>query len=274
VTDHEHQSPSASGQPEPRDPYAAPMASPAAPAPAWSGPTAYGPPPLGGPQPWSNYGAPYAADPNRPPEPRTTNAWSIVALVSGILAVVPVAIGSGIVALVQINRRRQAGKGMAISGLVMASVWAVVAVLVGVGAAAGMFSGTTPGADSPVSLTGRVADAGSTTTVGSCLAAPSAIDSIAAGVDCSTPHFAEVYLAQAVPGTDWPGYDKVNQSADDMCHGAFKGYVGSTYEASSYEYDYYSPDQAEWLAGEHRVVCVVVAADQSTLHTSVRNSRH
>ena len=268
MTEHEHQNPSERDRAGFADPYAAPMSSPGAPpGAAWTVPVgAYGPPPPAGPQPWSGYATPYGANPDHAPEPRTTNAWAIVALVTGILPLVPVAIGSGVTALVQINGRKQAGKGMAVSGLVMATVWTVIGVLSGVSAATGMFS------DSVTSLTGRVADAGSTT-VGRCLAEPSDTDSIATEIDCNTAHFAEVYRAQTLKGTRWPGYDKIDQSADDLCSTTYIDYVGTSYEQSTYSYDYYVPDQAEWLAGEHRVICVVVPGDQDTLQGSVRDSR-
>jgi Septum formation len=286
VTDHDHQSPSAPDRAGSADPYAAPTATPGAAPAAWTVPsgaygppppagpqplsgyaTPYGPPPPAGPQSWSGYATPYGPSPDRAPGPRTTNPWAMVALITGILPLVPIAIGSGIAALVQINRTRQCGKVMAVSGLVMATVWTVIGVLSAVGAATGMFS------DSSTSLTGRIADAGSTT-VGHCLAEPSDVDSIATEIDCNKAHFAEVYRAQTLKGTRWPGYDKIDQSADDLCSTTYIDYVGTSYEQSTYSYDYYVPDQAEWLAGEHRVICVVVPGDQDTLQGSVRDSRN
>ena len=276
MTEHDHQSPSEPDRAGPADPYAAPLASPGAPAAPWNTPAAFGPPALAGPQ-WSGYATPYGADAERAPEPGKTNPWSIVALVTGILALVPVAIGSGIAALVQINRRKQAGKGMAVAGLVMAAAWTLTGAGFGayvaaksIASATGTATGTATDAatESPSDrILGRIADAGSTT-VGDCLRDPTAQDSISTPIDCSALHFGEVYRTQDLAGPSWPGFDNIAQRANDMCLAEFKGYVGTSYDESDFDYFYYLPDQGEWAAGEHRAVCVLLPADTDTIRGS------
>lgn len=280
MTEHDHHSPS---EPEPAgsaDPYAAPSASPGAPAAPWSTPAACGTPTLAGPQ-GAGYATPYGADAERAPAPGTTNPWSVVALVTGILFLVPVAIGSGIAALVQINRHKQAGKGMAIAGLVMATAWTLTGAGFGVyiatkslvwptGTATGAATDTAPETPSDRIL-GRIADAGSTT-VGDCLRDSTAQDSISTKIPCSTLHFAEVYRTLDVAGSRWPGFDNIAQRANDLCRAQFRGYVGTSYESSDFDYDYYLPDQGEWTAGEHRAVCVLLPADTDTVRGTGHNS--
>jgi hypothetical protein len=198
-----------------------------------------------------------------------------------------VAVGSGITALVQISHRKQAGKGMAIAGLVMASCWMVFGAGAGVFLATHSLASTTRAATRAATGTatdagpetpsdrvlGRIADAGSTT-VGDCLRDSTAQDSMSTKLDCSALHFAEVYRTLDLTASGWPGYDNIAQRANDLCLAEFKGYVGKSYESSVFDYNYYLPDQAEWVAGEHRAVCVLVPADTDTIRGSGHDSRH
>jgi hypothetical protein len=61
-------------------------------------------------------------------------------------------------------------------------------------------------------------------------------------------------------------------SADEACYDAFEPYVGSSWEWSDLDYGYFLPDQGEWTAGEHRVVCVVLPGTEDALHGSVQGS--
>ena len=117
---------------------------------------------------------------------------------------------------------------------------------------------------------GRVGDAASTA-VGSCLRDPTGDQSIGTQVDCAQTHDAEVYLAGNLGSDPWPGGDTIDGRADDICYHGFQGYVGTTYDSSDYDYNYYLPDQAEWASGEHRVVCVVEPGFQDSLRGSVRS---
>ncbi len=193
------------------------------------------------------------------PQQRASNRWAVVALVTGVLALVPVAVGAGITALVQTRRRDQAGAGLAVAGLAAAAAWTVIALVVASALALG--GGSDP-------ALGRLADAG-TTKVGACLLEPAEQDSVSTLVDCARPHAAEVYLADDLDARPWPGYDRVDELADDLCFAAFEDYVGESYDSSDYDYGYFLPDQKEWLDGAHRVVCVVLSPDGAGVRGSV-----
>ncbi|MDQ1641606.1 MAG: hypothetical protein QOJ90_957 [Actinomycetota bacterium] len=256
------------------DPFAPP---PAAAPPGWSGPPepgllygrAVGDPYAPGAAPGLAYGwgaAPgpaYAWGPAPPPEPRTTNRWAIVALVTGLLPLVPVALGAGITALVQIHRRNQAGMWMAIVGIVGAVVWSVGAVAVAIGF---FLSSVLPFEGGGL---GRV-DAAASTEVGTCLIGPGGELSQATVIDCASDHDGEVYRVLHLEGLQWPGSDEVDMRADDACYGDFAAYVGRSYDFSDYDYGYFLPDKAEWEAGEHRVVCVVMSGPHDTRFGSAR----
>jgi hypothetical protein len=181
--------------------------------------------------------------------------------VTGLLALVPVAVVAGVVALVQTTRRRQAGRGLAVGGLVAAALWTVGGVVAGILLVTG---------DWLDGSLGRVEQAGSAR-VGTCLRTEPAEGDVAEAVACTAEHDGEVYLVEELGTGAWPGRDDVQTRADDTCYDAFEGYVGQTYVRSAYDYGYYLPDRDEWDAGERRVVCVVVPFD-GPIDGSVRGS--
>lgn len=184
-------------------------------------------------------------------------------MITGLLPLIPVALGSGITALVQIHRRNQAGMWMAIVGIVGAVVWGLVAVVAGIGF---FLSSVLPFEGAAL---GRV-DAAASTEVGACLLGPDGDPSLATVVDCANDHDGEVYRVLHLEGMEWPGADEVDMRADDACYGEFAAYVGRSYDFSDYDYAYFLPDQAEWQAGEHRVVCVVMTGPGDTRFGSAR----
>ena len=130
MTEQPGEGPSVPPPDSPGAPSPAPGHRPGPPPPGYAPPPpGYGPPPSTYGQPPPGYGQPppawpatdsrTAGSPGGYPPPQKTNPWAIVALVTGILGFVPVAIGAGITALVQISRRGQAGKGIAIAAIVV-----------------------------------------------------------------------------------------------------------------------------------------------------------
>lgn len=233
--------------PPPGQPWGAPP-----PGQAWGAP----PPPYPGwPQQQSQAYPPYPGGPGWATGPQPVNPWAVVALVTGILPLFLVAIPAGIVGIVQTGRRPERGRGMAITGLVLGSLWAVVLVVVMV---AGLTSST-------IGRLGTVSEAGSTK-IGTCLRNQ-------LETTCDTPHDEEVYAVEYLGTTGWPGGSEVADRADDACYEAFEAYVGTSYEDSDFDYGYYAPSRTEWQRGEHRAVCMVLPAPwHDTTEGSARNS--
>ncbi|MBW3556105.1 MAG: DUF4190 domain-containing protein [Actinobacteria bacterium] len=74
-------------------------------------------------------------DPPPPPAPSAaagTNGFAIAALILGAIGAVVLAPIFGIIALIQIRKRGQPGKGLAIAGLVLAGSWTLLIVAVAV----------------------------------------------------------------------------------------------------------------------------------------------
>jgi hypothetical protein len=167
-------------------------------------------------------------------------------LVTGILALVPIAIGLALGALPQIRRRGDEGIGLAMGGIAASGVWVLLAGLIAVAGLNGAFD-----------LFDRHGDLGdvASRTVGTCLDEhPSIV------TDCSAPHKLEVYYATTVADPSWPGENDVDDEADEICYQAFERYVGTAYEDSEYDYTFFAPSEEEWDAGERDVVCVAQPA--------------
>ena len=210
-------------QPPPDDPFAPP-----------SGPWEQ---PQWGPSPY-----PYPSGP-------TTSPLAIVALILAFLCF-PASIVLAIVALVKIKRSGQDGREMAIAALAVDAVAVVLTVVVTVLAFNGVFKGFDFSERS-----WRVADAGSTT-VGACT-----VGNAAGGrdlVECTNEHDEEIYWVGTLDEGDFPGESEVGSEGDALCLQHFRSYVGTGYDDSSLDYDFYAPDATEWSYGEHRVVCVIL----------------
>ena len=231
----------------------------------WQPPAPGPPPPDTVPQAWPQQNWPQHGwyPPGQPwGQPASASTWAIVSLVTSIIGLVPVAVVCGIVALRKV-KRGAGGKGLAIGGLAVSGAWTL---LVGGLIAIAAIAGESFLLDSQL---GRVGNAGSST-VGTCLNDPGDDRDVWPVVDCGARHAVEVYAVATLEGTDWPGPDVVDALADDVCRGAFKGYVGTSYLLSDYDYSYFLPDEAEWRTEQHRVICVLTAEDDTA--GSARNS--
>lgn len=224
-------------------------------------PPAYGPPGYGPP----GYGPPGYGPPGYPPGPqeaRGTNVFSILALVSGILApcLALFSLIFGILALVQIRRSGQKGKGLAIGGLVLTGAWAVLAV-VGVTVAV-LTAGAERGED------GEIVEGGDVTTdelaVGDCLNGLDSGEVVTRlpGVPCAEPHEGEVYaLFDVSMEGDWPGDDPILAEADAGCDQRLQEYSQTAYDDLSVDIFYLYPSEQTWEVGDREVICVAYFLD-------------
>ena len=188
--------------------------------------------------------------------PRRTNRLAVAALVTGVLALVPVAVALAWAALRQIGRRDEDGRGLAMGAICASAVWTLVAAL----GAVALIKSFGP--------EGHLRDVPSQQ-VGACLNKhPRQV------VDCAEPHDLEVFYTGLLPDEPWPGQDTVNDDADDRCYTEYEDYVGISYEDSDYDYSFYLPDEQEWAAGKRTVVCVVTPFPGEDLTGSVKGSGH
>lgn len=84
-------------------------------------------------------------------------------------------------------------------------------------------------------------------------------------VPCEHEHDAEVYYTFDLPEGDFPGDEAVIAAAEDGCHGAFEGYVGSSYEESAIYFTFLHPSEQGWRsASDREVICVLQASEPVT----------
>jgi hypothetical protein len=188
---------------------------------------------------------------------------AIAALVTGVLPLAPAAIGLGIAGVVVTRAGRRRGRGLAIGGLLTATVWIAVGVTVGTVAS------LTHGFHKPVKIEYNYSHA----TVfglrqGNCVLTPN--ESVVSVVPCTSPHDAEVFATFTLPAGPWPGTAAVEQAANDGCGTRLAGYLNPQL-AISLSQDYVYPGQVAWQAGTRTVVCEVRAAS-GQLGQSVRGA--
>ncbi len=157
-----------------------------------------------------------------------TNGLAIAALCCGIAGFVPfasvVAIILGIVALNQLKRVVQAGRGMAVAGIVLGALWILgfAALVVFAVATDSSGSGGTGGSGGST----QVASGGRDVTVdelkaGDCFDGGATADNQDVGdvtvVPCTTAHTSQVITSFELPAGRYPGKDKVIDAAGNGC---------------------------------------------------------
>lgn len=227
--------------------------------------SAYPPPPPGYPA-----AGPY---PTAPP-PAGTSGFAITSLILGILPLCAGVLGVifGVIALNQIKRTGQRGRGLAITGIACGSVWMVLTAVVVILAAAhpsdhdrGPGRHGSDGSSSPSSI-------GSRYTVGDCYEQLNLsgnadddermVTSIKT-VPCSAPHRAEVYdklqMTGSAPLTD----DELTQQGQ-RCVDSLETYAPSAYRDDGVEVKYVYPLKREWATGDRTMVCVATFSAERT----------
>lgn len=88
---------------------------------------------------------------------------------------------------------------------------------------------------------------------------------IAGAVDCAGPHDAEVFATLAFDDGPYPADDDFTAEGDDLCAGAFAGYVGRGLVGSEYAIDWYGPSEDGWVRGHRELLCLLVHPDGERL---------
>ncbi|MEU1421682.1 DUF4190 domain-containing protein [Kitasatospora sp. NPDC005751] len=290
--------PPAPATPPAADPWAAPGATtpaPAAPGAApgadpWAaagGPVPPGAPPASGwaavtPGAVSGFQPGYAY----PATPEVTNGFSVAALVTGLLCMWPLSLAFGIVALVQIPKRNERGRGMAVTGVVFGVLGALVSLIAFIGLlAAGVEESTR--ADRPARA--PKAPAGSvlwsSLKSGDCYNPAGGADGREDGdqtvlwvfkAPCALPHHGEVAGTARIPesgGLAYPGESRVRESAAALCGPVLADYALDYWAVpDGVDEVYLFPGRANWKSGERYATCAFEDRDAEHLG-SVRTDR-
>ena len=91
-------------------------------------------------------------------------------------------------------------------------------------------------------------------------------------VECDQPHDNEVYAVVTIGGERFPGDVAVHDQADDVCLGAFEGFVGFDYETSVLDFGWLVPTEETWAAGDRVVACFVYRMDLEKVSGSLQGA--
>ncbi|MDX2691324.1 MULTISPECIES: DUF4190 domain-containing protein [Streptomyces] len=230
-------------------------------------PFAYQVPPQVPGQAWGRTGG-QAYPALRPAPP--VNGLAIAALVLGVLCFLPgVGLMLGVVALVQIRRKGERGKGMAVAGIVLSAIGALLMTL----------AFTTGGArDAWDGFRDAASSAGGTFSVarGECFDSPSgSLEEYAYDVDivpCDGEHDAEVFAGFAMPDGAYPGDDAVTDAADDQCYARSELYAMDPWALpADVDVYYFTPSRQSWRYGDREITCMFGNVDpEGSLTGSLR----
>jgi hypothetical protein len=193
----------------------------------------------------------------QPPLEQRTNGFAIASLVFGIISGILLAVIFGIIALVQIPKKNQKGKGMAVAGLILAGLWTLlwVAVIVAV---------VVTSADRDSS--GEITESGDVSAfplrVGDCLndiEESASITSLPA-VLCDQPHEAEVFGMFDLPEGDYPTDEELVAQADAGCANQMAMYAPEAMNDPTIGFFYIYPLQQAWPA-DREVVCLAISSE-------------
>ncbi|MFD5794159.1 DUF4190 domain-containing protein [Streptomyces diastatochromogenes] len=249
---------------QPQGPYQPPQQYPQGPYGPPPYPQAQGPQnPYGPYQPWAQGYSPY----NRP---APVNGLAIASLVFGVLCCLPgVGLVLGLIALRQIGRRGERGKGLAISGSVLSGLGLAVWVLMlATGGASDFWEGVKEGARDGASIS---------LVKGECFDAPGGqLSGETYDVDkvpCSGEHDGEVFATFRLKDGSYPGEDKVGDTADERCYGLQDTYAMDGWAVpDDVDVYYLTPTEDSWSAGDREVTCVFGSVTEGgNLTGSLRN---
>jgi hypothetical protein len=207
------------------------------------------PPPYGYPGYPPPYG--YPGYPPPPPADPGTNGFAIAALVTSFLGGSLLSVAFGIVALVQIRKSRQRGRGLAIAGLAIAACW----VLLICGALGYVFvQGVreSPNEDN-VSVGGGPVPTVTVTAdyqLGECL--NDLYGPTPKPVSCTTAHPGEIYAIVNLPYGPWPGEESVKKQAELACKPPLDRYLT---DHPNLDFTYMYPDESGW-PDDRRIICI------------------
>lgn len=254
--------------PEPSNPAGPPAAPgtpgiPAAPGPYTSG--AYGP--------YGPYGPGGGAAPY-PPQP-TTNGMAIASLVSGIVCCLPpLGLIFGLIALPQIKKKQQTGKGFAVTGIVLSSL---SCLLILVGLVTGGIGDAWRGFNEGMEEAARSSSAFSLRT-GQCYNVDGKLEAETSEVevvDCERPHEGEVTGGFKLTGfTTWPGETAIDDVAAKRCEDIGNAYALDRWAFPEAVYDfYYMPSHQSWRAGDRTVTCAFIVDGGDPMKGSLRTDK-
>ncbi|MER7567639.1 DUF4190 domain-containing protein [Streptomyces sp. NPDC097941] len=232
------------------------------------GPQPYGQQPYGQPygppyRTWGQGYSPYA-------RPSSVNGLAVASLVLGVLCCFPaVGLVLGVIALVQIKKKEQSGKALAIAGSVLSSLGLALWVLVlATGGLSDAWEGFKKSATESTAFS---------VVKGQCFDAPGeSLQGLTYDVDevpCAGEHDGEVFGEFTMTGgSAFPGDGAVSDAADEKCYPLQDTYAMDTWALpKNVDVYYFGPTRQSWRLGDREVTCIFGNTDDNaTLKGSLR----
>lgn len=239
----------------------------------WTVPVPTGPVPTGPAYSVPPTGQPDATLPPVPPDPTptpATNGLAIAALCCGLVGLFPLAaiaaIVLGIVALIQLQRRIQRGRGMAIAGIVLGGLWLVGWVVFIIAVA-----NDAPARDASGAVTQQSETFVDDLKAGDCFSFPGdsqdQVDLVTV-IPCTSPHESQVVTIFELPEGPYPGEDEVIDAAEKGCSDkADPLLTDQAYDNLDPGFLY--PDSSTWR-GDRTIICTADAPSGTTTGTALK----
>ncbi|MEY9964884.1 hypothetical protein ABIA33_002926 [Streptacidiphilus sp. MAP12-16] len=199
------------------------------------------------------------AVPARMPQPpaQGTNGQAVTSFVLGLLAIVPVSVVFGIVALVRISRTRQRGKGLAIAGLVLSALWVLAGAGVVIADVVYLSSHAKPG--TPFAPGTRLM---TQLQPGTCFMRPDGTSQWVGVVACDQPHDAQYLATTKAPFTSYGDAGVTEAESYRTCLDTeYATFPDPVALPGNVVVDFMYPTRQSWDAGSRQVRCYLRFTD-------------
>ena len=211
-----------------------------------------------------------------------TSGMAVTAFVLGLLGILGITailgIVFGAVALRGIRASLQRGRGLAIAGIVLGSVWLALAA-VGIASALVLRTATPtqPSASASTQAMSRRVNA-LLLVPGDCFdnpaATPGQITKVGSVLQtsCTEPHNAQIFATFTVTGSmlDYPGNASLVRTAVTGCTARMKATLNSALITKTMTLRFIVPAQISWVGGERTISCMIYSPT-SAMRSSVLN---
>jgi hypothetical protein len=179
------------------------------------------------------------------------NPLAVLGFIMGLIILVPLSIIFGVIALIQISRSHDKGKGLAIAGFAVSGVWII---LIGL---AVVFGGST---EPDRNASGQVTTTQNTRPdklrVGDCVTEvkEGEVQNIKLQ-PCDQPNGGKVFAVFDLPKGEWPGLSAVQAAAEKGCTDRYK--ASKAQADSPSDIFYLHPTQDSWALGDRGTACLL-----------------
>ena len=198
---------------------------------------------------------------------RPLNGLAVASLVVAVLLVGGLGLGIvlGIIALRQIERSGQRGRGAALAGIVLSGLWTVAIIAVAVTGTdtdmedddTAQVSTTTTG--TPTTTPADLELPVNLLSVGTCLKDPGKVErniESLGSTSCTKPHKGQVIAGFESSEKEWPGLDGVRTEANRRCTPKLVSVGQRTLRRRQVALVYLYPPEEHWSEDQRRILCI------------------